>query len=133
MRYQPLRERGRRERGLPAAIARQQGAEGGVQVAQPGLGRRPVVLVGRGAGVVLLPVRGPMVVEVPDRVRDGAVLRDQQQQSAQQVQDGSPGYFHRFAVRHAVTEVCKTSYTTRQAPNRLQAVARRVRAVYCRG
>ena len=58
-----------------------------MQVAQLRLRRAPVIIVavGRARFIVML-VRREWVAEVPDRVRQRAVLRDQQQKRAQEVQ-----------------------------------------------
>jgi hypothetical protein len=58
-----------------------------MQVAQLRLRRAPVIIVavGRARAIVML-VRWEMVSKVPDRMRQRAVLRDQQQKRAQEVQ-----------------------------------------------
>jgi hypothetical protein len=82
-----MRERRCCQDGLSATVARQQRAESEMQVAQPGLGRGSVVLViPASTGVIVLLVRGQMVVKVPDRVRERALLRDEQQNNASELQ-----------------------------------------------
>ena len=58
-----------------------------MQVAQLRLRRAPVIIVavGRARAIVML-VRWEMVSKMPDRMRQRAVLRDQQQKRAQKAQ-----------------------------------------------
>ncbi len=60
-----------------------------MQIAQPGLGRVLVVVMPARAGTIVLLVRGKMIVEVPDRVRKRALLRDEQQENASKLQQGA--------------------------------------------
>ena len=58
-----------------------------MQVAQLRLGGMPVVIVAVGrARVIVMLWRREMIAKVPDRVRQRAVLRDQQQKRAQKAQ-----------------------------------------------
>jgi hypothetical protein len=58
-----------------------------MQVAQLRLRHAPVIIVAVGrARVIVMLVRREMVSKVPDRVRQRAVLRSQQQKRAQEVQ-----------------------------------------------
>jgi len=83
-----VRDFGCGDGGLPNAVAGEQVAEGGMQVAQPGLGRLPVVLViVRRARLILQLVRDKMVVKVPDRVDERALLRGQQQEDACELEE----------------------------------------------
>jgi hypothetical protein len=78
-----LREIGSRGSGLSATIAREQRAKGGMHVAQLGLRRRLVIpMMACGARAILMPVRGEMVTEVPDRMSERALLCAEQQDGA---------------------------------------------------
>ena len=58
-----------------------------MQVTQFRLRRLPIVIVTMGrACVIVMLLRRERVAEVPDRVRQRAVLRDQQQKRAEEVQ-----------------------------------------------
>jgi hypothetical protein len=72
---------------LAAAVARQHARKREMQIAQAGFGRRLTALVGvHGTRGVVLAVRGKMIVKVPDRMRERAVLRRQQQDDASKLQ-----------------------------------------------
>ena len=54
-----------------------------MRAAQLGLGRRLAVpMMACGARPILMPVRGEMVTEVPDRMSERALLRAEQQDGA---------------------------------------------------
>jgi len=56
----------------------------------------PVVV--RRARVLMVLMRREVIAEVPDRMRERALLRKQQQKSAQEIQRGALG--HRYSERY---------------------------------
>jgi len=81
---------GRCDGGLCGASAREQTAECGMENAQLGLGRGYLVaVVVRRPGAIVMLVRGEIIVEVPGRVDERALLCKQQQKNAQELQDGA--------------------------------------------
>ena len=85
---EPLEKYGRRNGGLCSASAREQAAECSMENAQLGLGRGVLVavVVSRPSVIVML-VRGEIIVEVPGRMDERALLCAEQQDGADGVKE----------------------------------------------
>jgi hypothetical protein len=103
----PVRRRGRQDGDLARLVAREHRAEREVQIAESGLGGMLVVPVA--ARIARLPcaLRGEEIVEMPDRVSKCDLLRDEQQEQAEDLQKST--LHRRVGARGIIREVYSTA------------------------